>query len=121
MNTIDNLIDALDTQEHKLRVRDFSTKIVGYLKPWNSLEEKAFIISELPEGDAFENDCLETLWRDLSTLSVEEQGRRRLFIGLLAPDEALDSYSGGMVVTFARMAGVPDNKIASAITLNPPL
>ncbi len=116
MQDIDNLIDRLDHEQHNLHVSDFSKRIVGYMKPWTDLEEMAVSLSLNSQSDDDKTKCLENLWRNFNLLSKEGQGRRRIFIGLLAPNELLDGYSGGMVVTFARMAGVEDKRIAQAIT-----
>jgi hypothetical protein len=109
-----NIEDALDNGSLTASVYQFSRNIVELLAPWTELERRAVNLADHPADDKQRVNCLELLWGDIYSLPHSEQGRRRLFIGLLAPQEMLNSYSGGMMISFAEMAGLSEKQIESA-------
>ena len=114
MDTVDTIIEKLDGGVIVVRDRQVSRTLVEFLVPWSELEAKAVAISDNGARDRTSNLVLEQLWGELKATPEYAQSRRRLFIGLLTEDEVLDGYSGGMLILFARRAGVSDGDIVES-------
>jgi hypothetical protein len=114
---LDELIDLLDDTDHGLTTRDFSKRLVQYLRPWSEVEKKAITATNLPADSDLRREAIDGLWEDFDALDKEMQARRRLFIGLLAPSENLNSYSGDMMVSFSESAGIREEDIACALSI----
>jgi hypothetical protein len=113
--TIDQLIDSFD--ENKIyKYADISVKMISLLSEFDEIEKIVLSIINQPTPTEIKSKYRVMLWDRIMDCGLEDKkniGRARIFFGALSKNELIDSYSGGMLITFAQFSGISDKEILS--------
>jgi hypothetical protein len=75
----------------------------------------AEVIAAFDEGNAPGDErLLKSLWDEIESLPLVEQGSLRTLVALLRPDEPLGSHQAEYLIGWAEEAGVPSSTIRAA-------
>jgi len=117
MDLPDHILNQIDSGETHPRNHAVIRAIAGHICETCSFYRE--VLARFDAGTAMKDEALrDQLWRHISELSPEVEGRFRLLLGLVQPDGEMDWELAGWVIYWAQQAGVSDAAILKSFGID---
>lgn len=113
MDWEDALIDDLDAGRLQCGTHRVCRRLVSVTGDRSGIAGE--VLSNFDAGTTSDREhLLGKLWKNIEARPLSEQGRLRILVGLLKPDEPIDGHLAGYLVNWARENGASESEIVSA-------